>query len=177
MSFLSLWFDVYQIFEDGINEPAADHGLVSKWAMNRNYLVSPINGILKYHRLGKQERTDPEVPFEKSSLVLSDVSLTITEVLNVVSLKLFLLSFMRDKNGVKFLLLWYFLGTHPESIFYVLFFAQAQYHDWIKLLEVVSRYKTYVEVSHLRPMVPVLEGPNLWWRYAAQAGLQQKKLW
>lgn len=71
----------YQIFEDGINKPAADHGIVSKWAMNRNYLVSPINGTLKYHRLGKQERNDPEVPFEKASLVLSDVSLTLTEVL------------------------------------------------------------------------------------------------
>lgn len=58
--------------------------MVSKWAMNRNYLVSPINGVLKYHRLGNQERNDPEVPFEKASLVLSDVSLTITEVFNVV---------------------------------------------------------------------------------------------
>jgi hypothetical protein len=74
----------HQIFEDGIKKPAADHGMVSKWAMNRNYLVSPINGVLKYHRLGNQERNDPEVPFEKASLVLSDVSLTITEVLNVV---------------------------------------------------------------------------------------------
>lgn len=54
--------------------------MVSKWAVNREYLVSPINGILKYHRLGNQERNDPEVPFEKASLVLSDVSLTITEV-------------------------------------------------------------------------------------------------
>ncbi|ONI27903.1 hypothetical protein PRUPE_1G110200 [Prunus persica] len=120
-----------QIFEDGINEPADDRGMVSKWAVNRKYLVSPINGALKYHRVGNQEKNDPEVPFEKASLVLSDVSLTITE---------------------------------------------AQYHDWIKLLEVVSRYKTYVEVSHLRPMVPVSEGPYLWWRYAAQAGLQQKKM-
>ncbi|XP_059444630.1 uncharacterized protein LOC132176414 [Corylus avellana] len=120
-----------EIFEDGINKPAADHGMVSKWAMNRNYLVSPIDGVLKYHRLGNQERNDPEVPFEKASLDLSDVSLTITE---------------------------------------------AQYHDWIKLLEVVSRYKTYVEVSHLRPVLPVSDAPYLWWRYAAQAGLQQKQM-
>ncbi|KAG2726780.1 hypothetical protein I3760_01G128300 [Carya illinoinensis] len=120
-----------QIFEDGIKEPAADHGMVSKWAINRNYLVSPINGVLKYHRLGKQERNDLEVPFEKATLVLTDVSLTVTE---------------------------------------------SQYHDWIKLLEAVSRYKTYVEVSHLRPVVPVSEAPHLWWRYAAQAGLQQKKM-
>ncbi|XP_062178337.1 uncharacterized protein LOC133883124 isoform X2 [Alnus glutinosa] len=120
-----------EIFEDGIKKPAADHGMLSKWAMNRNYLVSPINGVLKYHRLGNQERNDPEVPFEKASLVLSDVSLTITE---------------------------------------------AQYHDWIKLLEVVSRYKTYVEVSHLRPVLPVSVARHLWWRYAAQAGLQQKQM-
>lgn len=52
----------------------------SSWAVNRKYLVSPINGVLNYHRLGNQERNNPEVPFEKASLVLSDVSLTITEV-------------------------------------------------------------------------------------------------
>ena len=74
-------YHIYQIFEDGINEPGAENGMVSKWAVNRNYLVSPINGVLKYHRLGNQERNDAEVPFEKASLVLSDVSLTITEVL------------------------------------------------------------------------------------------------
>lgn len=56
--------------------------MVSKWAVNRKYLVSPINGALKYHRVGNQEKNDPEVPFEKASLVLSDVSLTITEVCN-----------------------------------------------------------------------------------------------
>lgn len=55
--------------------------------------------------------------------------------------------------------------------------SQEQYHDWIKLLEVVSKYRAYIEVSHLRPMVPVSEAPHLWWRYALQAGLQQKKLW
>lgn len=120
-----------EIFEDGINEPATGGGVVSKWAQNRNYLVSPINGILKYHRLGKQERNDPEIPFEKASLSLNDVSLTITE---------------------------------------------AQYHDSIKILEIVSRYKTYIEVSHLRPVASVKESCYLWWRYAAQASLQQKKM-
>ncbi|KAJ0783042.1 putative vacuolar protein sorting-associated protein 13, second [Helianthus annuus] len=53
----------------------------------------------------------------------------------------------------------------------------AQYHDWIRLLEVISKYKTYVEVSHLRHTVSVTEGPILWWSYAAQAALQQKKMW
>lgn len=120
-----------EIFEVGINEPATNNEVVSTWASNRNYLVSPINGVLKYHRLGKQERNDPEIPFEMASLVLSDVSLTITE---------------------------------------------AQYHDWIKLLEAVSRYKTYVEISHLRPMVPVSEDCKLWWHYAKQAVLQQRKI-
>ncbi|MFS7909478.1 putative vacuolar protein sorting-associated protein [Helianthus anomalus] len=122
--------DWVEIFEDGINEPAKGHG-TSEWARDRNYLVSPINGVLKYHRLGNSERTDPEMPFEEAHLILSDVSLTVTE---------------------------------------------AQYHDWIRLLEVISRYKTYVEVSHLRPVVSVTEGPILWWSYAAQAALQQKKM-
>ncbi|KAI7993232.1 putative vacuolar protein sorting-associated protein 13A [Camellia lanceoleosa] len=120
-----------EIFEVGINESASDNDAVSVWAQNRNYLVSPINGVLKYHRLGNQERNDPGIPFEKASLDLTDVSLTITE---------------------------------------------AQYHDWIRLLEAISRYKTYVEVSHLRPVVSVSEAPRLWWRYAAQATLQQKKV-
>ncbi|XP_038986983.1 uncharacterized protein LOC103722332 isoform X2 [Phoenix dactylifera] len=66
-----------EIFQDGINECSRNG--VSVWAMNRKYLVSPINGVLKYHRLGKQERQDSEIPFEKASLILSDVSLTISE--------------------------------------------------------------------------------------------------
>jgi hypothetical protein len=60
---------------------------------------------------------------------------------------------------------------------FLLGFTQAQYHDWIKLLEVVSRYKTYVEVSHLRPVLPVSDAPHLWWPYAAQSPLQQKQIW
>ncbi|KAI4344734.1 hypothetical protein L6164_011925 [Bauhinia variegata] len=120
-----------QIFEDGINEPSDDHRSMSKWAMNRTYLVYPINAVLHYHRLGNQERNNPEIPFEKVSLVLTDVSLTITE---------------------------------------------SQYHDWIKLMEAISRYKTYVEISHLRPAVPVSKACHLWWQYAAHAALQQKKM-
>ncbi|KAF5752107.1 hypothetical protein HS088_TW01G00014 [Tripterygium wilfordii] len=120
-----------EIFEDGINESSDSHEMASQWAVNRNYVVSPINGVLKYHRLGNLERNDRQVPFEKASLFLRDISLTITE---------------------------------------------GQYYDWIKLLEVVSRYKTYLEVSHLRPVVPVSKDPSLWWRYAAQACLQQKKV-
>ncbi|KAJ4956285.1 hypothetical protein NE237_013068 [Protea cynaroides] len=120
-----------EIFGDGINDPSSDQGVVSIWAGNRKYLVSPINGVLKYHRIGKQEREEPEIPLEKASLVVSDVSLTITE---------------------------------------------PQYHDVIKLMEVISRYKTHVDVSHLRPIVSVSEDPHGWWLYAAQGSLQQKKM-
>lgn len=119
-----------KIFQDGIDELPGEQ-VVSVWAMNRQYLVSPINGVLRYHRLGKKERHNHEVPREKASLVLSDVSLTITE---------------------------------------------AQYYDGIKLLETFSRYKTRVEVSHLRPTVPVLEDPRAWWHFALLAGLRQKKM-
>ncbi|WOH07393.1 hypothetical protein DCAR_0726823 [Daucus carota subsp. sativus] len=123
--------DWTEIFEDGINESGEGGETVSKWAQDRNYLVSPINGDLKYHRLGNQEKSNLDEPSEKVSLILSDVSLTITE---------------------------------------------AQYHDWIRLFEVFSRYKAYLEVSHIRPVVPVLENPKAWWRYAAQASLQQKRI-
>ncbi|XP_062223332.1 uncharacterized protein LOC133922148 [Phragmites australis] len=115
-----------EVFQDGID----DHSGNSIWAVNRNYLVSPINGTLKYKRLGKNERGDPDTPFEKASLVLSDVSLTVTE---------------------------------------------AQYYDGIKLLETFSRFRTRVDVSHLRPVVPVKEDCRAWWRYSMLASLRQKK--
>lgn len=79
--FLSNPFLAAQIFEDGINEPSNSSRNLSGWAEDRNYLVSPINGVLKYHRLGNQERSDPNVPFEMASLIVSDVSLTVNEVL------------------------------------------------------------------------------------------------
>ncbi|WOK99786.1 hypothetical protein Cni_G08498 [Canna indica] len=69
--------DGAKIFQEGIHGHCS-HGTAT-WASNRRYLLSPINGVLKYHRLGKQERHDPEIPFEKSSLVLSDVSIAISE--------------------------------------------------------------------------------------------------
>uniref|UniRef100_A0ACD5YZI2 Uncharacterized protein n=1 Tax=Avena sativa TaxID=4498 RepID=A0ACD5YZI2_AVESA len=118
------WSEVFQV---GIDDRSGN----SIWAMNRRYLVSPINGTLKYNRLGQQERGDPNNPLEKASLVLSDVSLTVTE---------------------------------------------AQYYDCIKLLETFSRFRTRVDVSHLRPVVPVKEDSRAWWRYAMLAGLRQKKL-
>ncbi|RAL47445.1 hypothetical protein DM860_013410 [Cuscuta australis] len=120
-----------EIFENGINESTNINTVVSAWTREHNYLVYPINGVLKYHRLGNQERSDPSVPYEQASLIISDVSLTATEM---------------------------------------------QYHDWIRLMEAISNYKTYVEVSHLRPLITVSERPSLWWRYAAHAGLQQKKI-
>lgn len=67
------------MFEDGIKEQT-DNKTKSKWALNRRYFLSPINGSLKYHRLGNQERNNPEIPFERASVVLTDVNVTITEV-------------------------------------------------------------------------------------------------
>lgn len=66
---------------------------------------------------------------------------------------------------------------HENTVCLFLSNLQAQYHDGIKLLEAVSRYKAYLEVSHLRPSIPVSKAPKLWWKYAAQAGLQQKRMW
>ena len=126
--------------------------------MNRRYLVSPINGTLKYNRLGQRERGDLNNPLEKASLVLSDVSLTVTEVtLHLCFIDMFQL--------------WCWQVT------YHLLLYQAQYYDCIKLLETFSRFRTRVDVSHLRPIVPVKEDCRAWWRYAVLAGLRQKKLW
>jgi len=85
MWLLSYFWHVFRffgckIFEDGINEPTDDPKFVSKWARNRAYLVYPINAVLQYHRLGNQERVNPEIPFEKVTLVLREISLTLTEV-------------------------------------------------------------------------------------------------
>lgn len=88
------------MFEDGIKEQT-EHKIKSKWALNHHYLLSPINGSLKYHRLGNQERNNPEIPFERASVILTDVNVTITEVplsvLNVIgssfSGKVFLIFF------------------------------------------------------------------------------------
>ena len=67
------------MFEDGIKEQTA-HNIKSKWALNRRYFLSPINGSLKYHRLGNQERNNQETPFERASVDINDVNVTITEV-------------------------------------------------------------------------------------------------
>lgn len=130
--------------------------------MNRRYLVSPINGVLIYHRLGKQERHNADIPFERALLVLSDVSLTVSEVSIWIS--------TLTRNVV--------IGVLVKLLICVIFFIyQEQYYDAIKLAETFSRYKTRVEVSHLRPVVRVSEDPNAWWHYAMLAGLQQKKMW
>ncbi|KAJ1403039.1 Vacuolar protein sorting-associated protein 13, N-terminal domain [Sesbania bispinosa] len=185
-----------EIFEDGINEPADDHKLVSKWAMNRTYLVYPINAVLQYHRLGNQERTDPEIPFEKVSLVLTDISLTLTEGTGKICAVL-LISYWKSLKSVT-VFIWYLLAPKRQAQAQVSNWfniwhiglrcgrftlgrierveENAQYHDWIKLLEAVSRYKTYMEVSHLRPAVPISKAPYLWWQYAAQAALRQLKM-
>ncbi|KAK8959939.1 hypothetical protein KSP40_PGU000030 [Platanthera guangdongensis] len=54
--------------------------------------------------------------------------------------------------------------------------SETQYYWCINLLEALSRYNTRLEVSHLRPDVPVLKDTHAWWRYAVLASLQQKKL-
>ncbi|XP_042405096.1 vacuolar protein sorting-associated protein 13C-like [Zingiber officinale] len=118
-----------EIFQEGINEHSPNGATTQTFS--RRYLLSPINGVLKYHRLGKQERHDPDIPFEKASLVLSDVSVSVSE---------------------------------------------SQYYDGIKLLETFSRYKTRVDISHLRPVVSISQDPLAWWRFAMLAVLQQRKL-
>ncbi|CAE5959607.1 unnamed protein product [Arabidopsis arenosa] len=62
-----------EMFEDGIKEQT-EHKIKSKWALNRHYLLSPINGSLKYHRLGNQERNNSGDSIERASVILKDVT-------------------------------------------------------------------------------------------------------
>ncbi|KAL3679175.1 hypothetical protein R1sor_022131 [Riccia sorocarpa] len=56
--------------------------------------------------------------------------------------------------------------------------SESQYCDGMKLLEGVSRYRTRIQFSHLRPKVSVSEDPQAWWLYSCQAVLQQQsKMW
>ncbi|KAL2613699.1 hypothetical protein R1flu_025391 [Riccia fluitans] len=56
--------------------------------------------------------------------------------------------------------------------------SESQYCDGMKLLEGVSRYRTRMQFSHLRPKLPVSEDAQAWWLYACQAVLQQQsKMW
>eukprot|EP01018_Ginkgo_biloba_P025446 Gb_15429 [translate_table: standard] len=69
-----------EIFEAGIQEIGSENAnLVSKWALGRQYLLQPVNGTLKYHRCGKQEKRDPSIPFQKICLILNDLSLNVSE--------------------------------------------------------------------------------------------------
>lgn len=56
--------------------------------------------------------------------------------------------------------------------------SEAQYCDGMKLLEIVSRYRTRIEVSHFRPLVSLSKDTRVWWHYACQASLHlQNKTW
>lgn len=100
-----------------------------------------------------------------SPLVISYFSLLVyfQETVQALVISLFMFCFCSNINEL--------------TNFYNYSSFQGQYHDWIKLFEVFSRYRLYVDVSHLRPAFPVLDNPSSWWRYAAQASLQQRKMW
>ncbi|XP_059076567.1 uncharacterized protein LOC131042467 isoform X2 [Cryptomeria japonica] len=69
-----------EMFEAGIQESKNENGqYLSQWAVGRQYLLCPVNGTLQYYRFGKQEKRDPSVPSQKMSLILNDVSLTVSE--------------------------------------------------------------------------------------------------
>ncbi|KAJ7520814.1 hypothetical protein O6H91_19G024000 [Diphasiastrum complanatum] len=66
-----------EIFESGVHSAADEVSLDG--ADKHQYLLQPVGGTMKYHRCGKHEKRDPEHPFQKASLVLDQVSLTISE--------------------------------------------------------------------------------------------------
>lgn len=80
-SFMILLLGFEQVFEAGINQKSLhDSPLIG--SMNEPvYLLRPINGVLNYYRRGKREKREHSMPLQNLSLVLDEVSLTVSEVL------------------------------------------------------------------------------------------------
>lgn len=74
-----------EVFEVGISQEAP---LSSNQVNERQYLLHPVDGILSYHRRGKREKRDPTMAFQNISLLLNEVSLTISEAQYCDGLKL-----------------------------------------------------------------------------------------
>lgn len=68
-----------EVFEAGINQKSLhDSPLIG--SMNEPvYLLRPINGVLNYYRRGKREKREHSMPLQNLSLVLDEVSLTVSE--------------------------------------------------------------------------------------------------
>eukprot|EP00897_Mesotaenium_endlicherianum_P008373 jgi/Mesen1/7564/ME000392S06833 len=63
-----------QRFEPGVGEDVeAEEG------QQRQYLLQPIGGRMRYFRQGKHDKREPDVPYQTAWLVLNEVALTISE--------------------------------------------------------------------------------------------------
>lgn len=79
----NIWRNVlnYQIFEAGVSTDLPVNETSTNWAVDRKYLLHPVEGILRYHRRGKRENREPHVPFQKLSIRLDQLSVTVSEVM------------------------------------------------------------------------------------------------
>eukprot|EP00250_Pteridium_aquilinum_P021886 c25256_g1_i1 orf=924-13886(-) len=68
-----------EVFEAGINQKPLEDSPLIRSKDEPEYLLRPINGVLNYYRRGKREKRDHSMPLQNVSLVLDEVSLTISE--------------------------------------------------------------------------------------------------
>ncbi|GJP54206.1 hypothetical protein CLOM_g13301 [Closterium sp. NIES-68] len=68
-----------EVFEAGIQEQAPPSAGATDWAANRQFLLHPVDGRMRYERRSKKERRRDDVPFQTAALELGQVALTLSE--------------------------------------------------------------------------------------------------
>ncbi|XP_078433928.1 calcium-dependent lipid-binding family protein isoform X2 [Wolffia australiana] len=119
----------------------------------RNFVVSPIDVILKYHRIGKQDRNDIGAPLERVSLFLSDISLTVSEVQYCDGIKL-LESLSQYRTRVEFSHLRPTVGVLDDPKIWWRYFAQANlqkkrmclHFSWDRIRALCHYRRNYVQL-------------------------------
>ncbi|KAH7429919.1 hypothetical protein KP509_09G071400 [Ceratopteris richardii] len=68
-----------EVFEATINQKHPQVSPLLSTVSKSKYLLRPINGVLNYYQYGRREKRDIHTPLQSLSLVLDDVSLTVSE--------------------------------------------------------------------------------------------------
>ncbi|CAI5996531.1 unnamed protein product [Closterium sp. NIES-64] len=68
-----------EVFEAGIHEEAPPSAGATDWAANRQFLLHPVDGRMRYERRSKKERRRDDVPFQTAALQLGQVALTLSQ--------------------------------------------------------------------------------------------------
>ncbi|MCO5593425.1 hypothetical protein L7F22_047439 [Adiantum nelumboides] len=143
-----------EIFEAGINpKQPQDSSLLSSVAES-TYLLCPINGVLNYYRRGKREKRERHMPLQSLSLVLDDVSLTLSEDQYCDGLKL-LEGVSRYRKRIEFSHFRPWVSVHEDPRTWWVYASQAEltqqkkiwsHFSWKKVGRMCSLRRKYVNL-------------------------------